>query len=408
MDAARSEALAARAQLLEQGGWQFRRLEAFRFVAPPPAETWLGDETVLDAPAVPNGGWTWEPSDAAAKLDIRWLDAADTSQRSALLERLPQPGEDAVAPFAWAHRALCKGGLRIRVPKAADPDAAPVMLRLRQSSGEAVEAPLLVVELEPGAHCVLVEEHGQAAGAGPEEAVRNLQVHLLLAEGARLQHWRQVQPQAGQRVAHHLNVHLGAGAFYAQGMLATGSAYHLQRAHVVFDGEGAEARLGSVLLSDARQLDRQVRMIHAAPRSTSTARALALARGKALVAADLYAHVRPGAEDADIHQHLAGIPTAGSPRLVMRPQLEIEHDAVQAAHGTTWGRLPDEAIFFARQRGLDEATALSLILHGMAAAEVVRALADERLCETVGALQALDEALNRYLSPAQAQERRDG
>lgn len=405
MNTARAETLAARAQLLEQGGWEFRRLEAFRFMPPPAAAVWLGDEPCgsCDASPLAGAGWTLHPVGAAGLVDARWLDAGDPAQRGALFHGLPQPGEDAVAPFAWAHRALCRQGLRLRVAAAADREAPPLILQLRHLPRDSVEAPLLVVELEAGARCVIVETHERDSASGCErDLVQNLQIHLRLAKGARLQHWRQAEPAAGDRIAHHLDLRLAAGSHYAQAMLARGSAYHLQRAHVQFDGEGATAQLGSVLLSDAQQLDQQVRMVHAAPRSTGTARTLALARGKALVAADLYAHVRPGAEDADIHQHLSGIPTAGSPRLVMRPQLEIEHDAVQAAHGTTWGRLPDESIFFARQRGLDEATALSLILRGMAAAELARGLGDDALCETVGATQALEAALARLLGAGDA------
>ena len=98
---------------------------------------------------------------------------------------------------------------------------------------------------------------------------------------------------------------------------------------------------------------------------------------------------------------------------------EIEHDAVQAAHGATWGRLPDEALFLARQRGLDEATALSLILHGMAASVLAGGLGDEALADTVGATAALTESLARHLrgtrggeaavaQPALTGGRRDG
>ncbi|MCZ2439104.1 MAG: SufD family Fe-S cluster assembly protein [Burkholderiales bacterium] len=404
MNTARAETLAARAQLLEQGGWEFRRLEAFRFVPPPAAAVWLGDEPCgsCDASPLAGAGWTLHPVGAAGLVDARWLDASDSTQRAALFAGLPLPGDDAVAPFAWAHRALCRQGLRLRVAAAADAEAPPLMLQLRHLPRETVEAPLLVVELEPGARCVIVETHERDAVGCSRDLVQNLQIHLRLGQGARLQHWRQVEPAAGDRIAHHLDLRLGAGAHYAQAMLAVGSAYHLQRTQVQFDGEDATAQLGSVLLADAQQLDQQVRMIHGASRSASTARALALARGKALVASDQYAHVRPGVENADIHQHLAGIPTGGAPRLVMRPQLEIENDAVQAAHGTTWGRLPEESIFFARQRGLDEATALSLILHGMAAAELERGLGDEALCETVGARQALEAALTRLLSAAPA------
>jgi Fe-S cluster assembly protein SufD len=405
MDAARADALAARHHLIDEGGWQFRRGDAFRFLPPPAAAVWLGDEidAACDAPPLAGAGWTLHAVGAPAQVDARWLDGSNPTQRAELLDGLPAPGDDATgAAFAWAHRALCRQGLRLRVAAPAKAGAPPVVLQLRHLPREAVEAPLLVVEVEPGARCVIVETHARdaAAPACQRDAVQNLQIHLRLGAGAQLRHWRRVQPGAGDRVAHHLHLRLARDAFYGQAMLAGGSAYHLQRARVELQAEGAEARLASVLLADADKVERQVRVVHAAPRSTSRVEVLALARERALAVADLYAQVRQGAEDADVRQHLAGIPTAGAPRLVLRPQLEIEHDAVQAAHGATWGRLPDEALFLARQRGLDEATALSLILQGMATAVLLHGLDDEALADEVGATAALADSLARHLRGA--------
>ena len=77
-----------------------------------------------------------------------------------------------------------------------------------------------------------------------------------------------------------------------------------------------------------------------------------------------------------MRQRLNGIPLAGEPRLVLRPHLEILHDKVQAAHGATWGALPQEALFYARQRGLDETSARALIIEGMATALLERCFDD--------------------------------
>ena len=418
MNTARADALAARAHLLDEGGWQFRRGDAFRVMPPPPAAVWLGDDSAAcDAPPLAGAGWTLHPVGAPGLVDARWLDAADPAQRAELLAGLPAPGDDAAAPFAWAHRALCRQGLRLRIAAPADAGAPPLLLQLRHRPRDTVEAPLLVVELAPGARCVLIETHlrDEVASCMPEahvrddapacrhDVVQNLQLHLQLGAGARLQHWRQVQPGTADRVAHHVHARLGADAFYGQALLATGGAYHLQRTLVALDGVGASASAGSVLLADGdrgSQVDRQVRVAHAAARSASAVDVLALARGRALAAGDLHAHVRPGAEGADVRQHLAGIPTAGAPRLVLRPQLEIEHDAVQAGHGATWGRLPEDALFLARQRGLDEATALALILQGMASAVLARGLGEDALPDAVGATPALAAALAGHLQRA--------
>ena len=92
-----------------------------------------------------------------------------------------------------------------------------------------------------------------------------------------------------------------------------------------------------------------------------------------------YTRIAPGADGADVRQRLTGIPLAGHPRLVLRPHLEILHDNVQAAHGATWGALPEAALFYAAQRGLNDARARALITEGMARALLDRALGDSPL-----------------------------
>ena len=99
----------------------------------------------------------------------------------------------------------------------------------------------------------------------------------------------------------------------------------------------------------------------------------------------------PGADDANVGQRLSAIPTSGQPRVVLRPHMEIHHDQVQAAHGATYGALPEEALFYARQRGLDEASALALILLGLQRAVLERALDDHEWLTGMN----LDAALSR-------------
>jgi Fe-S cluster assembly protein SufD len=87
---------------------------------------------------------------------------------------------------------------------------------------------------------------------------------------------------------------------------------------------------------------------------------------------------------------------------VLRPHLEIEHDKVQAAHGATWGTLPEEALFYARQRGLDEDSARGLIVQGMASALLERGLGGPQLMQTLAIDTLLGSAVARHLAAGQA------
>lgn len=408
MDTARADALSARSRLVD-GGWIARKAEAFRHLPPPPAAVWLGDTAPLPAPAcdaspLAGAGWTLHPvgHSPQGRVDARWLDATDPDQRAELFAGLPAPGSDDAAPFAWAHRALCRHGLRLRIggPHRADMGKGPgetVWLQLRRQPREEVEAPLLVIDLLPGVHCVLIEAHERESTGCQRALVQNLHVHLRLGPGATLRHLRMVAPGPQDRVAHHVHARLGCGAIYHQGLLASGCGYHLQHSAIDLPEAQASARTAGVLLANGSALEQLVHVKHGAGHTSSAVEALALGSGDARMVVNAHTRIDPGADEAEARQRLSGIPTGGQPKLVLRPHLEIHHDRVQAAHGATWGALPDDALFYAAQRGLAEHDARALIVQGMASASLARCLDTPGLMDTLGVEGLIGRVVARHL-----------
>lgn len=361
MDTARADILAARHQL-QTRGWISRKAEAFRHLPPPDAAVWLGDESGRAAPGceahpLTGAGWTLHPigHSPQGRVDARWLDASDALQRAELWAGLSAPlgagiadnaddrAEGDAAPFSWAHRALCRHGLRLRIggtPGAERGPREPVWLQLRHQPRRAVEAPMLVIEVLAGVHCVLVETHDRQSVACQQPVVQNLQAHIVLGDGATLQHLRIATPGAADHIAHHVHARLGRDAHYAQALVASGSSYHLQRNVIALQAEGAVARSAGLLLAADSALEHQVRLSHGAAGTTSTIEDLALASGSARAVVNAHTRIAPGAAQADVRQRLTGIPTGGQPKLVLRPHLEIHHDQVQAIHSATWGPCP--------------------------------------------------------------------
>jgi len=383
MDTVHADILAAR-DWLQRGGWFAPHAgEAFRHLPPPALAHWLHEDPAAACNAAPlaGAGWTLHPlrDGSAGGVQAQWLDARDAAQRAQLLDGLPgpgQPGDDEAAPFAWAHRALCRQGLRLRIDAAPGraADDGSVWLQLRHQPRARIEAPLLVLDVQPGVHCRLLETHDWSAASGCGQALtQNLQVHIRLAPGARLEHLRISQPGAHDQVAHHLHVRLARDAHYAQALVAGSGAYHLQRSRIELEA-GAQAHSAALLLAGAAQIDHQAYSRVQAPQAHSTVETLALAQGRARVVANAHTHIAPGAAQANVRQRLTGIPLSGQPRLTLRPHLEILHDDVQAAHGATWGALPEDALFYAAQRGLDDDTAHTLVTEGMARALLEGAL----------------------------------
>ncbi len=392
---ARTEALTARERLAAMG-WIPARSEYFRHLPPPAADVWLGSDAALALAG--DGGWTvhCSPLDPD-RVKAQWLDAGMPEQRRELLGELSQPGERDVDRFAWAHRAVCRDGLRLRIggPGTAAKNDETIALVLRHTPRAAVEAPLLAIEVEPGARCELVEFHER--GASDAAIVQNLDLRIRVARGATLRHVRVALPAAGDHVAQRARVRLDEGARYRQALIAAGSRYHLQRTEFELPSPNAQASVGAALFAAGTAMEQQVETSHAAAHTESAVESLLLAAGAAHGVVNAYSRIAPGSDEAAVLQRLSGIPTGGRPKLVLRPHLEIHHDKVQAAHGATWGALPEDALFYACQRGLDERTARALILEGMAHALLERALGAADRLESLGLDAVLARAVANHL-----------
>lgn len=384
--------MAAREQLAAMG-WIPPRSEYFHHLPPPAADVWLG-EPAQQAAADAHDGWHLDPVVDAAQVQVQWLQATDPAQRKTLFGDTRTPGDSDQDRFVWAHRALCQHGLRLQVG-----GAEPVRLALHRKAVASVEAPTLVVDVAPGTHCVLVETHDTE---GVEGLVQNLQVHARVGTGARLQHVRLVTPRAADnRIAHQVHADVAAHGRYDQILIANGSGYHLQRTELALDHADAQAYTGAALfISGQATLDQQVEALHGAEQTFSDMESLMLGSGRARGAVNIMTRMGHGVRDARTLQMMRGIPTGGGqPRITLRPHMEICHDAVEAEHGATWGALPEDALFYARQRGLDEQVARALIVQGMLAALLAHVLDDDMdLLSSLGLDQHLQDAVAAHLA----------
>ena len=197
-----------------------------------------------------------------------------------------------------------------------------------------------------------------------------------------------------------MHVKLDADARYHQALLASGSAYHLQRNLFDLQGARAAAHGAAVLFAAGNTLEQQVHTRHEAAHTHSSVDTLALAEGAARSVVNALTHIAPGCDDAVARQRLNGIATGGQPKIVLRPHLEIHHDQVQAAHGATWGALDEEALFYAGQRGLDAPLARALVVEGMARATLLPGVENTALMDSLGIDAMLARQVRQHLGSA--------
>ena len=119
-------------------------------------------------------------------------------------------------------------------------------------------------------------------------------------------------------------------------------------------------------------MDNHIRVRHAAPHCTSHQlykgvlddRSRAVFNGRIIV--------DPGAQKTDAKQSNRNLLLSETALVHSNPQLEIFADDVRCTHGSTIGRLDEDAIFYLRSRGIDRMTAESLLTFAFASEVVDR------------------------------------
>jgi Fe-S cluster assembly protein SufD len=230
--------------------------------------------------------------------------------------------------------------------------------------GHLEQQPRLLIVAGAGAEAHLVETW-TAYGEAP--SFTNVVTEVRLGANAALEH---VKLQQESRATSHLSwtaVRQERDSRYRSRLLSLGGSLARNGLRVQLAGEGADCELDGLYVgASAQHQDNQVFVHHAVPHASSrqlyksvlTDRAHGIFTGRVLV--------DPGAQKTEAHQQNRNLVLSENAVADTRPQLEIYADDVRCTHGATIGRLDPDALFYLRARGLDLATARSLLTQSFA------------------------------------------
>ena len=229
-------------------------------------------------------------------------------------------------------------------------------------------APRNVISADPTAEATIVEHY---VGTGGETlTVPVTEFHL--APGAVIKH---IRLQEESRDARHIALQTsrqGRDSRLESVALNVGAALSRTNIDAELNAPGAHASLdGLYLVEDSQHTDSQLKVRHAAPHCTSHELYKGVLNGKSKAVFNGRIVVDPGAQKTDAIQSNRNLLLSAGALVNSNPQLEILADDVRCTHGSTVGRLDEEAIFYLRSRGIGRATAESLLTYAFAA-EVVQ------------------------------------
>ena len=215
----------------------------------------------------------------------------------------------------------------------------------------------LWISLAPGAKLTLIESYeGGAVGYVCAAAV-----HIELAPGASLERIVVCADDAEAVSVSQAEVNLQPGARFAQTVLTSGARRQRVQTVVRHPGGGASVRMDGVyVLGGQRHADITTAVTHEGldGETSQMVKGVAGGHGRGVFQGRIVVAV--GADKTDARMRHDALLLSDTAEVDAKPELEIYADDVACAHGNTVGALDDEALFYARQRGipLDAARAM--------------------------------------------------
>lgn len=282
-------------------------------------------------------------------------------------------GRDA---FTLINTAQFAGGLLVDVR----PDAAPETLEIVHACTGTVSFPRVLVHVQRGATATVIERF---VGVGATYAVTELDAH----DGAQLRHTTIAEKDPTAMHLHSVFGHEGRDVMVHQANLAWGGASVRSNVSLHLAGPGAQTEaVGLALARGKQRIDDWTRIDHAVPDTQSRQDYRCILDGKARTRFTGNVLVRHGAQRTAAEQENRNLVLSRGALAESTPQLEIHADDVKCSHGSTVGRLDDDALFFLRTRGIPRADAVTLLTKAFAskvtktlAPASLRALAEARL-----------------------------
>lgn len=271
------------------------------------------------------------------------------------------------APGAFADGIEALGALFVQEGLAVDVPAGTEAVRPVQvvgvaaAGGDLMSCRRIAVRLGAGSRLTLL----LCAHSDGRHSYLNLtDIDIHVGPGARLDLVSVGESREGTSDFLHLRIRQEAASHvrFCQATLSCGLSR--TTADVSLCGPGATVETAGAVVADAaQQSGTDILVRHEAPGCTSEMLYKQVLGGESRGAFAGRVYVAHGAQQSLSQQRNANLLIGPGARAYAQPMLEIYADDVRCNHGSTTGKLDETALFYMRQRGIDEAEARLLLQH---------------------------------------------
>jgi len=269
--------------------------------------------------------------------------------------------------FCAFNTAFIEDGAYVRIGRGTVLERPVYLLFVSTARAPSMAHPRNLIVAEEDSQAAVAEDYISLAppqgAAGPVPFFSNTVTELVAADNAVLSHYMILREDRQAFNVSTLRIQQGRAANVTSHSVLLGGALVRNNVHPVLAGEGGECLINGLFLgNDSQHMDNYMLVEHASPHCNSRQfyngilddRAHGVFHGRIIVHKD--------AQKTDAKQTNRNLLLSDEAQIDTKPQLEIYADDVKCTHGATIGQVDENALFYTRSRGLDEAAAQRMLL----------------------------------------------
>jgi Fe-S cluster assembly protein SufB len=264
--------------------------------------------------------------------------------------------------FSALNTAVWSGGSFIYVPKGVHVDIPlQAYFRINTENMGQFERTLIIADEDSYVHYV----EGCTAPIYSSDSLHSAVVEIIVKKGARvryttIQNWSN---NVYNLVTKRAIAHEGATMEWIDGNI--GSKVTMKYPAVWLVGEHAKGETLSIAFAgEGQHQDAGAKMVHAAPRTSSTIISKSVARGGGRTSYRGLIQVNEGAHHSKSTVKCDALLTDSISRSDTYPYVDVREDDVQMAHEATVSKIGEDQLFYLMSRGMTEDEAMAMIVRG--------------------------------------------
>lgn len=265
--------------------------------------------------------------------------------------------------FIALNTAFCTGGLFIHVKRSL---SKPIhILNIVSANDNSIIDPRQLIVAENSTQCVIAESFVSGNNSG--NVFHNHLTEIYIGENSIVKSYRVQNEDNRSYQINTTQAHVKRHGNYITNTFTFGGALVRNNLNVVLADDACETHLNGLFITNGTSLtDNHTVVDHQKPNCQSNELYKGIAKDRSTGVFNGKIFVRKDAQKTNAYQSSKNILLSDDATINTKPQLEIYADDVKCSHGTSTGKVDENALFYLKARGIGEDKARKLLLQAFA------------------------------------------